>query len=128
MQVDWMGKTHTMARHQCMGDNYALSSCLHVDEKHELEDMPDGTVQVTTPSCTYTVDPAYTMKGGQRMTWVDNSRYKKGMILRFPKFHFEYVRASIKETESEESEYQRGLEKIREVYADTGFGFRLVEE
>lgn len=117
-----------MARHQCLGDNWALSSALSVDEKHELEELPDGDFKVTTPSVSYRVEPAYTQVDGERITWVDNSQYMTGIFLRFPHFHFEYVRSQKAKSEKEQREYAMTLKKIREVYVDKGFGFRVCDE
>jgi len=140
------GKKWEMARHQCVGDLWALSSALHVEEKHELEDNGDGMMHVETPSTHYLVDPAFTMRGGDRLTWVNDAEYQTGVFFRFPRFHFEYVRSKPKEagdtvilegerkvlsaTEAEKfnEEYETALEKIQEVYVDKGFGFKVVKE
>ena len=125
-EVTMNGKTVKTARHQCIGDNWALSSALHVDEKHELEEEGD-IITVTTPSASYTVDPAFTMKDGDRLSW-DNSQYQTGIFMRFPQFHFEYVRAKPKQHPEEERNYEMALTKLQEVYVDKGFGFRVMEE
>jgi len=136
-----------MVKHQCLGDNYALSSMLHVEDKHELEDHGDETFRVNTPSTTYKVNAVYTMRDGQRMTWVDDTQYQWGIFLQFPKFHFEFVREKPKQIgdvvkdkdgnnytlETQEmldnynGAYETSLQKVQEVYLDKGFGFRVME-
>ncbi len=124
------GRTVKMVGHPCLGDTWALGSYLNVPEKHVLSEASDGLVTVETPSAKYTVDPAFTMKGGARLTRdnVNEDTWRVGAFLRFPKFHFEYVAKKGHESDEEKAEYETQLEKLQEIYADRGFGFKIMEE
>lgn len=119
------GKTETFAQHQCLGDLWDLSSVQSVGDKHELTPIDDEWYRVDTPSTWYDVKKAYTMKGGAQMQEIMN--YEKGIFMRFPNFHFEFTHKPV-EHAGEEQQFQNKLMKIKEVYLDHGYRFKVVEE
>lgn len=71
--------------HECIKGLWQLSTLLDVAEKHHVEaDHSVLMMKVTTPSATY-----YAGKPMQPKTFIDE--YSSGIILSFPRFHFEYV-------------------------------------
>lgn len=114
--------------HQCTGDLWDLSSVRSIRKRgngetgavkgestHFVEDDEISEwVKIHTPSCSYNVMRAY-YPNMDRMKLVHN--YDRGIVLKFPRFHFEYV--------SKEGEAPRELEQRA---VDSGYEFRVVDE
>ncbi len=94
--------------HLCIGDLWDLSSAKS-NAKHTLKKMYDTEAfLVKTPSVKYVINRAYDTKG-EPLNRV--KEYKPGVILRFPRFHFEYI--------NQENRIPPAVDKIK------GHGFQL---
>jgi len=142
-QVDSSCPKNIEEPHLCIGDLWPLSACLNVPEKHEVE-IYEEDASVTTPSVSYMVSLPRTMKGGGLLEWSQAQNYSSGLILQFPKFHFEYVRRSPKkvgdtvtingkthvlktkkQAEEFNDKYVNGLQKMKEVYLERGWSLEV---
>jgi len=119
------GRKETFAKHQCVGDLWDLSSVASIEDKHEITPIDDEWLRVDTPSTWYEVKKAYTMADGVPIEEIMS--YERGIFMRFPHFHFEFVHKPL-EREGEEAQFQDKLQTIKELYAEGGYGFKVVEE
>ena len=112
--------TQTIEDHACIGDLWDLSSVKTIEfngeAKHQvIEQENSEAVKISTPSVTYEVQKAYQPDGETRLT--DIGQYERGIFLRSPRFHFEYVNSKGK--------VPKTLERI---LTDKGFELRVVKE
>ena len=73
--------------HRCVGDLWDLSSAKGF-RRHTLHEGEGDELTVVTPSCTYEVMRAYTEDGDPLK---QAKPYQAGVILRFPRFSFQFV-------------------------------------
>lgn len=79
---------HLQTPHQCIGDLWDLSS-VESSAKHTLTPIEgSNTIRVDTPSVMYPIFQALNIRGDPLKIL---GEYKPGVILRFPRFHFNYI-------------------------------------
>ncbi len=100
--------------HLCVGDTWDLSAVSSTKEKHvvsPLEDNPDWS-RVETPSVTYDVmNPLRIDSEGSPLL------YRRGIVLKFPCFKFEYVNSE-----------GRAPLQLQETMTSLGYGFKVVDQ
>ena len=117
-----------LGSHQCVGDNWDLSSVRDVkwdkEMRHEVHvDENSEWVQVVTPSCRYEVMKAYELSG-DRMTVI--RKYQGGIVLKFPRFRFSYVDRPDGPVDPIKKKKQ--IQKVEKVLTGLGYSFKVVDE